>query len=802
MLSFARGRWCSAVIAGPCAAALVSICARPDSAPTPPSISTASKDSAPGAPGEHAGWTPANKDGFGTAKNRESLVWFTLAQGELTEVYYPDLSTPAVRDLQFIVSDGLTFAEREHIPEKGFGEAHENKIPYTVDDATEHRVELLDPHSLSFRQTNTARSGKYRIIKTYATDPRRNTLLIDVLFESLGDQRLDLYVLFDPALSNDGKDDTGLSADGALWAFDARAASAVMARPAFEKVSSGYLGTSDGWIDLRQDRVMDWSYGHAPAGNVVQMAKTALDGQRAKRMTVSIGFGRGVEEASAAAFESLKLSFDQIAAEYAQTWHRYLEPLHPPRSVETEALKAKYAVSMMVLAAGEDKLHPGAFIASPTMPWLWGKPPDWVPVSDAYHLVWPRDLYQIATALFAAGDQDAAKRSVDFMFKVQQRPDGSFTQNTTVDGTVKWDNIQLDEVAFPIVLAYQTGHHDAGLYREHIKKAADYLVAHGPRTRQERWENQDGYSPSTIAAEIAGLVTAAQIARQYGDDAAATRYEETGDRFAKDVEPLTLAQRGPLSEKPYYLRLTKTGKPSVEDEYRIGDGGPSRRDQRLEVDMGFLELVRLGVKDARDPNIVSSLQVGDEALKVNTPNGDFWRRFPSCGYGETVQGAPWFVAPDDSRSTIGRAWPIFSGERGEYALLAGQSATPYLISMANAANEGLMMPEQVWDDHAPAGQPGFAKGTGTYSATPLLWSHAQFVRLALSIDANRPVEMVDVVACRYRTSACKRLNVDRHRADPGGLGSFASRGRSSRRKDGTNDVVRSMGDGGRPGRGG
>ncbi|HZA51631.1 MAG TPA: glycoside hydrolase family 15 protein [Myxococcaceae bacterium] len=746
----------SVVTAGACALFVASLCSCGHSPPSPPSTSTPPKEVPPGAPGEHVGWAPANKDGFGTAKNRDSLVWFTLAHGELTEVYYPDLSTPAVRDLQFIVSDGATFAEREHVTEKGFGEAHHNRIPYTLDDATDHRVELLDPRSLTFRQVNTARSGKYRITKTYVTDPRRNTVLIDVVFESLTEQRLELYVLFDPALSNDGKDDTGLSADGTLWAFDANAASAVMARPAFEKVSSGYFGMSDGWVDLQQDRVMDWTYRHAPAGNVVQTAKTALDGKAAQKMTLAIGFGRRMEEASRDAFESLKAGFDQAAREYAETWHRYLETLQTPRSVAAEPLKTKYAVSLMVLAAGEDKLHPGAFIASPTMPWLWGRPPEWVAVSDAYHLVWPRDLYQVATAMDAAGDRDAAKRSVDFMFKVQQRPDGSFTQNTTVDGTVKWDSVQLDEVAFPIVLAYQTGHHDEALYRNHIKKAANYLVANGPRTRQERWENQDGFSPATIAAEIAGLVTAAQIARHHRDEASAAKYEETADRFARDVNGQTLAERGPLSDKPYYLRITKAGTPTSEEHYRVGDGGPSRRDQRLEVDMSFLELVRLGIKDARDPDVLNSLQVTDAALKVTTPNGDFWRRYPSCGYGETVEGGSWFVAPDDSRATIGRAWPIFAGERGEYALLAGQPATPYLISMANTANAGLMMPEQVWDNEPPSGKPGFVKGTGTYSATPLLWSHAQFVRLALSIDAGRPVEMLDVVACRYRTSACKR----------------------------------------------
>src|SRR5215211_1375548 len=396
MVQRVPGRWRSAVIAGPCAGAIIALCGC-DSAPIPPPIPTDPAKIATGFPGETLGWTPANKDGFGTAKKWDSKVWFTLAHGELTEIFYPDLGTPAVRDVQFIVTDGSTFVEKEHVTEKGFGEATENRIPYTLDDATEHRVEMPDPKSLTFRQINTAKSGKYRITKTYVTDPERSTVLVNVRFESLTDHPLGLYLLYDPGLSNNGNNDSGLSKDGVLWAFDDKAASAVMAWPAFEKVSSGYLGTSDGWKDLGEDKVMDWSYVYAPTGNVVQLAKTALDGKSAQTMTVAIGFARGTTEASRTAFESLEEGFEDIAEDYAATWHRYLETLKTPNSVvASESLRKLYDVSLMVLAAGEDKLHGGAFIAAPAMPWLWGRPPPWTTESDAYHLVWPRDVYQIA----------------------------------------------------------------------------------------------------------------------------------------------------------------------------------------------------------------------------------------------------------------------------------------------------------------------------------------------------------------------------------------------------------------------
>jgi glucoamylase len=716
---------------------------------------------APGAPGETYHWAPADKDGFGTSVSLTSKVWYTLRTGELTEVFYPDLGTPAVRDLQFIVTDGATFVEREHVTERGYGASSEgNKLPYTVDDATEHKVRLADPRSLTYEQVNTAKSGKYRLTKTYVADPERSTVLIDVKFESLMGAPLSLYVLYDPALSNDGSDDTGSTKEGALLASDAKAASALITNPPLEQASSGFLGVSDGWTDLNDNKLMDWTYGSAPQGNVVQLGKTVVNGKDRQRLTVALGFGATAPDASKAASGSLNAGFEQISGQYADGWHSYLDSLPgAPRSAAP--WRGIYDASLMVLAASEDKTHRGAFIASPSMPWVWAKPLEEreengkkIPESGAYHLVWSRDLYQIVTALLAAGNRDAAVRAVDYLFKVQQKPDGSFPQNSEVDGTPHWTSVQLDEVAFPIVLAWTLKRTDNDTYTAHIKKAADYILANGPFSEQERWENQSGYSPATIAAEIAGLLCAADIAKSNGDTESTTKYEQKADEWQAKVEELTVTQNGPMSAKPYYLRLTKDGKPNEGTTYAIGDGGPKAQDQRMEVDTSFLELVRLGVKPASDPTIVSSLEVVDAKLKVETPSGALWHRFNSCGYGETKDGDPWYIAEPESHATLGRAWPIFAGERGEYSLLSGQPADSYLATLANTANDGLMMPEQVWDNQPPAGNPGFPAGKGTYSATPLIWSHAQFVRLAWSIDAGAPVELPSVVACRYG-SVCK-----------------------------------------------
>jgi glucoamylase len=744
-----------------------------------------SSGQAPGAPGEKAVWTEADKDGFGTSTTTDSKAWYTLDDGRLTEIYYPDLGTPSVRDLQFIVSDGKTFAELET-------------------DATTREVQLVDERALVYRQINT-KTGKYRITKTYITDPDRPTVLVDVTFESLTGKPYQLYALYDPSLDNGGDEDSGVVRDAALVATDGDVASALVTSPDLGRRSTGYKGTSDGWQDLMNDYRMDWNYRSSPGGNVVQTARLPVDGLGNRDATLSLGFADSEDGAIQGARASIAAGFDQKQEQYQTGWHDYLAPplKSPPASAGSPGLMGTtYNVSVMTLAAHEDKTYRGAYIASPSMPWVWGTGLDSRGVDDtsgAYHLVWSRDLYQIATALFAAGDEAGAKRALTYLFETQQKPDGSFPQNSYVDGSQRWENVQLDEVALPIVLAWQLGQTDQSIYSEFsedVQQAADYIVAHGPATPQERWENQGGWSPATIAAEIAGLVCAAEIARESGAEALATSYENTADNWQQNIEEWTVTTNGPLADHPYYLRITKSPgdnpadsdvppDPNAPTTYSIGDSGPSQIDPRLVVDTSYLELVRLGVKPADDPNIVQTLEVVDSeaivgpfptppnepqkrGLRVDTPNGTFWHRFNFDGYGEQRDGGPWDIGfptcdtlPDiclNNQKTLGRAWPIFAGERGEYDLAAGGSAAAgsaaeRLASIARTGNDGYMLPEQVWDENPPSGQPRFPRSEGTFSATPLAWTHAQYIRLAWSIDEGEPVEQPDIVAERYAGAA-------------------------------------------------
>jgi glucoamylase len=691
---------------------------------------------APGYPGAAATWSPGDKDGFGTAIGAlNSKVWYTLNNGTLSEIYHPRIDTPATRDTQLVISDGATFSDRE-------------------DSATTQQTVLVASRALVYRQINTARSGKYRITKTYVTDPFRSAVLVDVQFESLTGQPYDVYVLHDVGLGLNGNDDLGRSARGGLLATDGVQSSGVLASTGFTMTSSGYADRSDGWTDVRDDHRMDWSYDATTRGNVVQMGKTRLTGlPGGQRLTLALGFATGEDAAADEAAAALAAGFTVARVAYQLGWSAYLARLRPaPASVA--GWRTAYNVSAMVLAASEDKTFRGGFVASPGRPWAWANVLQHFPV---YHAVWSRDLYQIATALIAMGDRAGAARSLDYLWQVQQRPDGSFPQNSRLDGEPVFGGLQMDEVAFPIVLAWQLDRTGAADWA-HVRLSADFLVARGPRTDQERWENIGGYSPATIAAEIAGLVCAADIAGRNGDAARAASYLAKADEWQRNLERYTVTTNGPLADTPYYLRITENGDANTGAQIQIADGGPLV-DQRQVVDPSFLEVVRLGVKSADDPNVISTLPVLDRELRYETANGPFWLRSSFDGYGEKRDGSQWEPVPAGSRLTIGRGWPLLTGERAEYLLAAGNGpAQSYLDTMARAAdNSTYLQAEQVWDHRPPADgtSPAFMPGEPTFSATPLAWTHAQFIRLARSIDAGRPVETPAVVACRYHTTLCR-----------------------------------------------
>jgi len=633
-----------------------------------------------------AHWATAAKNGFGTSVSLSSKVWFTLANGVMTEVFYPTVDLPNVQTLQLYVDTG-------------------GRIETEID-STHHRLEVPNPAALTFRQINTAKNGAYTITKTYVTDPRRNTVLIDVDVSIKSGSDARVYVQYDPSINNSGwHDDTHIERNG-LIAFEKDIASALIPSCGFHELSMKVPTNLIQTFPLNQNRC-----------------------------TLALSFAKTPDQAVATARASLARGFSAVRREYEAEWQRYVATL--PRIAKHQR---QFNMAAMVLKGLEDKTYRGAVIASPSTPWG-GGPNSNEPNTTGYHAVWSRDLYHVATALESMGDRAGANRLFDYLFNVQQKPDGSFPQNSWVDGRPIGNGLQMDQVALPLVLAYQLKRHDRKTWLKHIKPAADFILNRGPRTDQDRWEEKPGYSPATIAAQIAGLVCAAEIAKLNGDKATAGKYRETADNWAQNVDKWTVTKS---SNAGYYLRITENDNPNDGAKMEINSSSLVV-DERKILDAGFLELVRLGIKGPRDPLIVESLKLIDQLIKVKTPAGEAWYRYNHDAYGETPDGGNY-----DARNGIGRLWTLLTGERGEYELAAGNvaGAQKMLATLAGFANDGGMIPEQVWDrEESPAASLRFGAGTG--SATPLAWSMAQFIRLAMSIERGRNVETPRVVWERY-----------------------------------------------------
>jgi glucoamylase len=688
--------------------------------------------SAPGAPGANATWNEASLQGFADSLGAGSKVWYTLGDGELENVFYPQTDTPDTFGLQYIVTDGSTFTDTE-----------------TAN--TSHAISLADPTSLVWQQVNTATNGDFTITKTYVADPSRSVVLVETTFDNLTSTPLQLYADYLPQLDNDGMGNTaGTDAtSGDLVASNGPVSSALASSAGFTQTTSGYAGTSsDGSEQLASSHALTATYSSAStAGHVVQVAQIPVAASGSTTFTLALAFDSSQSAAVSDAAASLAAGFASLESSFESGWHSWVAGLNaPPASVTGSAgLLEQYDVSLMEVKADEDKTYAGAFVASPTDPW--GTSVSANSAGDhGYHVVWTRDEYEMASALLAAGDAADANAALQYIFGYEEESNGAVKQNTFLNGTAVFGSLQMDEVADPIILAYQLGATTSADW-SHIELLANYLVANGPYTPQERWEENSGYSPATMAAEIAGLICAASIAEANGATSQAATYQSTALSWASEVDSLTYTTTGPYGNGDYFLRITPDGNPNSGASISIANGGGSH-DDRTVVDPSFLELVRLGVKSPTATDITSTLPVVDSELEVQTPEGPVWHRYDFDGYGETASGG------DYTGSGVGNPWPVLTGERGEYDVADGNlaGAQSLLQTMAGAANSGYQISEQVWGGATGTG--GFAFGQPDNSATPLMWAMAQFARLAIDISAGHDVDTPAVVTACVQQGSC------------------------------------------------
>ena len=743
----------------------------------------------PGGPGTVSHFDQARKDCLGTARNTTSKIWYTVANGVLSDVYAPTIDTTNVETMQYVVTDGSTFTDLQT-----------RDTTYTV---------ASDPTGMVCTVTATARSGGYRLVSTYLTDTDRSSVVVRTRFVPLTRQARNdkVYVRLDATVGGNGGGGTGNGgADTAVIdtstgskvpvSYDTVTATnaanrdyavpsylALRADRPFLQASSGFVGTtSDGLTQLDASHALTPT-ATATNGNVEQTAGVNLG--RDRTFTLALGFGTSQRQAVSTAGATIDRSWPALIGGYEVGWLRYDVGLRTPTQslfstlpglTHAQSAKAKhdYYVSANVVKASEDKTFPGAIVASLASPWgqavSAGDPAN--TYFGSYREVFARDLYEAWTALYTDGDISTARDTVRFLLLKQQQPDGSMPRNSLVNGELAPDsfNTQLDEAAYPILMTLQSGLGSDDTLWPHVKAAANFVAARGPSFGPERWEEQSGYSPSTIAAEIAGLVAGAQIAKMHGDSTDARVWLATADQYQRSIKGWAVTTTGPLSTDPYFIRLSPDGKPDTAENIGLGNGGPTL-DQRSIIDAGFLELVRLGELSPTDPVVTNSLKVVDATLERTTPTSTGWLRYNGDGYGDcylpavqstagcTTTGAPW--AP--SNKGIGHIWPVLAAERAEQDQAAGDATTAgTLLAGINDSAAGVgLVPEQVWDDPDVPASPfgtdpttasiGFTDGQAAGSAAPLTWGAASEVRLTADLGAGRTLEQPAGVRNRYVT---------------------------------------------------
>jgi glucoamylase len=716
---------------------------------------------APGGPGAPSVWAPAAKDLLGTALSNASSVYFTGAEGILTEVFYPTLDRVQNVDLQFLVTDSSrTWGDEERRQRQ-------------------HEVTLLDKRAMLWQAVTIADNGNWRITKRVFSDPGRHSVIQRVTFQTLEPgkkvKNYNLYLLNNPAINNSGGGDNSrtITAGGRtmLVASEPNSTSSALGvslpwktKGGNPMVSNGFVGENDGFTDLfggAMDRTMDWRFEGAFSGNVAQMGQIDLGSSSSASISfnVVLSFGGNEAEAVSTANATLQDDMNTLESTYVDQWHTYTGALDTQNGLVDD----QYYLAAMSLKTIQDKSN-GAMIAGAGTPWGEDSGDS---NQGGYHLVWARDLFKFASALLAAGDRQSADQAVNYLFNVQMqtstadgqnysRP-GRFPQNSFVNGTPYWNATQMDETAMPIILAWKLNRTD--LWPK-IKQAAEYLARTGPRTGQERWEEMAGYSPSTIAAEIAALVCAADLAKASGDPDAAPFYLSTADKWRNNVANWTFTTTGFHGNHKYYIRITANDDPNDDVTLLFGNG-VGDHGERYIVDGGFLELVRMGDMSPNDWTILETIPEYDAILKQTVAGkGDAWFRYNYDGYGETNDGKSY-----SGTNGRGRLWPIFTAERGIYEIAksgSGPVGAPYLKALQSFSSPAGLIPEQVWNKNSdnitgwetdrPA---GYVAGQATRSMRPLSWAMGEYINLVAAINHGRS-DAPAVVCERY---ACDKPQV-------------------------------------------
>ncbi|RUU13000.1 glucan 1,4-alpha-glucosidase [Mesorhizobium sp. USDA-HM6] len=696
---------------------------------------------AQGVPGIPARWTSSAKSGVGTALSAKSPLWFTISHGILNEIYYPHLDSACTRDMGLIVTGpGGSFSEEKR-------------------DAV-HLIEPFEDGVPAYRLVNTAADDSYRIEKRIITGPKQPVLLQEITFAVLKGSSSDyrVYALLAPHLVNAGMGNTAWVGEHkghrVLFASGRGVSLALACSLPWGACSAGYVGFSDGWQQLQKGGALDPAFERAEDGNVALTGEIGFSAGKSTAL-VALGFGAWPEEAAEIALASLKDGFDAAAEHYAANWRNFQAGLEKLDRQAASGLNT-YRVSTAVLASHLSIARPGAAVASLSIPWGFNKGDDDL---GGYHLVWPRDLVETAGGFLAAGDARQALQILTYLRSIQQ-PDGHWPQNCWSSGTPYWPGIQMDECAFPLLLAdaLRRGGHlpqeNLGEFLAMIESAASYVVRNGPVTGEDRWEEDAGYSPFTLAIEIAGLLAAADMLDACDKNEPAKYLRETADCWNGEIERWTYVTGTELcareSIEGYYVRIAPpdgAGAASPKDGFvpiRNRPPADTNRPAEAIVSPDALALVRFGLRAADDPRILNTIKAIDAELRCDLPQGPLWYRYTGDGYGEHEDGAPF------DGTGHGRAWPLLAGERAHYELAAERpdKAAGLLETFERSAGFGGLLPEQVWDS-LDIPERELRRGAPSGSAMPLVWAHAEHIKLLRSLRDGKVFDMPPQGVERY-----------------------------------------------------
>jgi glucoamylase len=677
----------------------------------------------------------------GTAISNQSRVWFTLSHGILNEIFYPRLDQACTRDLGLIVTAAANFFYEEKRD-------------------AEHPVEWLAVGVPAFKMISTCRKGRYQIDTEIVTDPHRDTVLQQVRFSARhGDvSEYHLHVLLAPHLQNHGSGNTAWVSEfegtPVLFAQRNDCALALACSESWLKRSAGFVGSSDGWQDLKKHGQMTWNYDRAENGNVALTAEIDLSKSQGE-FVLALGFGKTPDDAARNAIASLHNGFDKTKHDYITGWQEWMQTFPAQKNGKT-APGDLVRKSLAVLRTHESKTAPGAIIASLAIPWGLSQGDS---NQGGYHLVWGRDMVETAGGLLAAGAHGDVRRVLSFLQKTQQ-VDGHWSQNMWLDGSPYWDGIQMDETALPILLvdlarrekALSEG--DVAIFWPMVKNAVTYLVRNGPVSPEDRWEEDPGYTTFTVATEIAALLVAAELADLNQETSVGTHLREIADVWNASIERWMYMSATDWSRKyhvdGYYVRIVP--------DLPAAEGVPFQQQVRVKnviasadtllashlISPDALALVRFGLRAADDPRMRDTASVIDALLKIETPTGPTWHRYNDDGYGEHEDGSPF------NGTGIGRGWPLLTGERAHFELAAGriEVAKQLLATMESFANEGGLISEQIWDSpDLPERELQFGRPSG--SAMPLVWAHAEYLKLQRSLRDGRVFDQPTQTVQRY-----------------------------------------------------